>query len=216
MGVEWLWAQYDTVDDAIGWAIEWQGHSFWYLYFPTADATWVYDASQPPQLAWHEEGQWDQALGIYHAHPGQCHAFAFGEHLIGSHQNGGLIGRWDPTVYFDFNVPIRWMRRTAHICTEQVRQVHDRLQVDAEVGVGLTLDTSQGYDPQFWARWSDDGGHTWSNDHQMAMGKLGQYKYRAFLTRLGQTRDRVYEVAGSDPVKIALVSAYLNVRGGTS
>ena len=71
-----------------------------------------------------------------------------------------------------------------------------------------------GYDPQVMLRWSDDGGHTWSNEHWKSMGKLGQYGYRTIWRRLGMTmklRDRVYEVSGSDPVKIAIVGAELIV-----
>ena len=61
-------------------------------------------------------------------------------------------------------------------------------------------------------RWSDDGGHTWSNEHWVGMGKLGEYGKRVIWRRLGMTtklRDRVYEVSGSDPVKIAIMGAEL-------
>jgi hypothetical protein len=61
-------------------------------------------------------------------------------------------------------------------------------------------------------RWSDDGGHTWSNEHWAAMGKIGEYNTRVFWRRLGMTlklRDRVYEISGTDPVKIAIMGANL-------
>ena len=69
-----------------------------------------------------------------------------------------------------------------------------------------------GYDPQVMLRWSDDGGHTWSNEHWTSMGKIGQYYKRVIWRRLGMTtklRDRVYEVSGTDPVKIAIMGAEL-------
>ena len=69
-----------------------------------------------------------------------------------------------------------------------------------------------GYDPECMLRWSDDGGHTWSNEHWASMGRIGQYGRRVFWRRLGMTmklRDRVYEVSGTDPVKIAIVGAEL-------
>jgi hypothetical protein len=69
-----------------------------------------------------------------------------------------------------------------------------------------------GYDPEVMLRWSDDGGHTWSNEHWASMGRIGQYGRRVFWRRLGMTmklRDRVYEVSGTDPVKIAIVGAEL-------
>ena len=73
-----------------------------------------------------------------------------------------------------------------------------------------------GYDPQAMLRWSDDGGHTWSNEHWRSMGKIGAFGYRAIWRRLGMTmkiRDRVYEVSGTDPVKIAIMGAELQISG---
>jgi hypothetical protein len=61
-------------------------------------------------------------------------------------------------------------------------------------------------------RWSDDGGHTWSNEHKASLGSSGQYNKRVFFRRLGMTmklRDRVYELSGSDPVKVAILGAEL-------
>jgi hypothetical protein len=61
-------------------------------------------------------------------------------------------------------------------------------------------------------RFSDDGGHTWSNENWADMGKIGEYFRRVIWRRLGMTlklRDRVYEVSGTDAVKIALVGAEL-------
>lgn len=42
------------------------------------------------------------------------------------------------------------------------------------------------------------------------MGKIGQYYKRVFWRRLGMTlklRDRVYEVSGTDPVKVYIMGA---------
>lgn len=67
-------------------------------------------------------------------------------------------------------------------------------------------------DPQVMLRWSDDGGHTWSNKHWRSMGKTGTYGTRVLWRRLGMTlklRDRVYEVSSTDPIKIAIMGAEL-------
>jgi len=71
---------------------------------------------------------------------------------------------------------------------------------------------SPGYDPEVMLRWSDDGGHTWSNEHWSPVGKIGAYGHRTFWRRLGMTlklRDRVYELSGTDPVKITIMGAEL-------
>jgi hypothetical protein len=90
---------------------------------------------------------------------------------------------------------------------------------DGSVGIGAILvQTSKaiatGIDPQVMLRWSDDGGHTWSNSHWRSMGKTGAYGTRVLWRRLGMTlklRDRVYEVSGTDQTKIAIMGAELIV-----
>ena len=65
-------------------------------------------------------------------------------------------------------------------------------------------------------RWSDDGGHTWSNEHWTSMGAIGTYGTRAIWRRLGMTtklRDRVYECSGTDPVKVVIMGAELILSG---
>ncbi len=69
-------------------------------------------------------------------------------------------------------------------------------------------------DPKAILRWSDDGGFTWSNDHYASLGKTGQYKNRAIWRRLGQARDRIFEVEVTDPVIRNVISANLNASAG--
>ena len=86
------------------------------------------------------------------------------------------------------------------------------------IGGALLVQTSRAeafaIDPQVMLRWSDDGGHNWSNSHWRSMGKTGAYGTRVLWRRLGMTlklRDRVYEVSGTDQVKIAIMGAELIV-----
>jgi hypothetical protein len=109
------------------------------------------------------------------------------------------------------NAPIRWLRRAA-VVNDQLRRVrHTAAQLAMETGVGLS--TGQGSDPQIMLRWSDNGGHTYGNEHWVSAGALGQFKARALWRRLGQSRNRVYEVSGSDPVKLAILDLFLKVEG---
>lgn len=65
-------------------------------------------------------------------------------------------------------------------------------------------------------RWSDDGGHTWSNLHTVSMGFQGQTGRRVIWRRLGVTqklRDRVYEVSGAGVGNVAIMGAELIVSG---
>ena len=76
--------------------------------------------------------------------------------------------------------------------------------------------TVVGANPQLMLRWSDDGGHTWNGERQTSMGRIGAYGTRAIFRRLGMTtklRDRVYEISGTDPVKVAIMGAELELTG---
>ena len=80
----------------------------------------------------------------------------------------------------------------------------------------MGLNSGQGSDPQVMLRWSDDGGHTFSNEHWKSMGAIGKYGKRTIWRRLGATmkiRDRVYEVSGTDPVRIYIMGAELAISG---
>ena len=67
--------------------------------------------------------------------------------------------------------------------------------------------------PQAMLRWSNDGGSTWSNEHWTGVGQMGKYKNRAIWRRLGQARDRIFEVVVTDPVNFVIISANLKMQG---
>jgi hypothetical protein len=300
--VEWQIQQYGVLSDAVGYSYQQDGHSFYVLTFPTANATWVFDVSTG---AWHERAAWD---GVeFRRHRSNCQANFAGKVIVGDWETG-ILYEVDPDVHTDNFYPQRYLRSWRALPTGQnslKRTAQHALQLDAEAGVGTVANTINwqlvadklllairglqpektlfdeiidgkrlgristsgtvgtltisdwrfligyiydnrignevnaartsfiedfmepifaanfskypGYaisstDPQFMLRWSDDGGHTWSNEHWASMGKIGEYGKRVIWRRLGMTtklRDRVYEISGSDPVKIAIMGAEL-------
>ena len=80
-----------------------------------------------------------------------------------------------------------------------------------ETGVGLP-----GTDPQVLLRWSDDGGHTWTDYAAASIGRVGEYGTRAIWHRLGASRDRVYEVKIVEPVRVTILGADLDAVGLSS
>ena len=205
--VEYAIAQYGNISDAIAYTYQQEGHAFYVLTFPTGNATWVYDVATQ---AWHERAGWDN--GVFMRHRSNCQCNFGGNIIVGDFENGNIY-RFDLDVYADNGGIQKWLRSWRALPTGQnnlKRTAQHSLQLDCQAGVGLA--TGQGDDPQVMLRWSDDGGHTWSNEHWAPIGKVGQYFRRVFWRRLGMTlklRDRVYEVSGTDPVKIAIVGAEL-------
>lgn len=207
--VEWQIQQYTDMSDAIGYTYQQDGHSFYVLIFPQANTTWVYDVATQ---AWHERAGF--AGGEFTRHRSNCQAFFQGDVLVGDYENGNIYS-FDLDDFSDNGSIQKWLRSWRALPTGQnnlKRSAQHSLQLDLETGVGLNL--GQGSDPQVVLRWSDDGGHTWSNEHWVSIGKIGEFYRRAIWRRLGMTmkiRDRVYEVSGTDPVKIAIVGAELIV-----
>ena len=62
--------------------------------------------------------------------------------------------------------------------------------------------------------YSDDGGHSYITPREASLGVIGQRKNRVMWARLGNSRDRVYKVFGSAPVKTVLISGFIDVEVG--
>lgn len=205
--VEWQIQQYEDMTDAIAYTYQQDGHSFYVLVFPTANATWVYDVSTQ---AWHERAGF--VNGEFTRHRGNCQMSFQGKPVIGDFENGNIYS-FDLDNFSDNGSTQKWLRSWRALPTGQnnlKRTSQHSLQLDIESGVGLN--SGQGSDPEVMLRWSDDGGHTWSNEHWSKIGKIGQFYRRVFWRRLGMTlklRDRVYELSGTDPVKISIMGAEL-------
>jgi len=207
--IEFAIQGYANISDAFAYTYQQEGHAFYVLTFPTGNATWVYDVATG---AWHERAAFYN--GRFSRHASNCQMNFNNEIVVGDCASGNLYA-FDLDVYADNGAPQKWLRSWRALQSGQNnlnRTAQHSLQLDCETGVGLN--TGQGSSPQAMLRWSDDGGHTWSNEHWASMGAIGASGARAFWRRLGMTdklRDRVYEVSGSDPVKIAIIGAELSV-----
>lgn len=73
-----------TLDDAVAFADQEQGHLFYWLYVPGLSTTWVYDVTEG---LWHERALWDSTACVWLPHVAICHAFAFEQHLVGDRRS---------------------------------------------------------------------------------------------------------------------------------
>ena len=209
--IEWQIQSYSNMSDATAYTYQQDGHAFYVLNFPTGGTTWVYDVSTG---VWHERAYFNN--GQFSRHRANCQCNFSGNIIVGDFENGNIY-TFDLTTYADNGGAQKWLRSWRALPTGQNnlrRTAHHSLQLNCEVGTGLN--SGQGSNPQVMLRWSDDGGHTWSNEHWTSMGAMGNYGQRAIWRRLGMTtklRDRVYEVSGTDPVKMDIIGAELLLTG---
>jgi hypothetical protein len=238
--VEWQIQQYADMSDAIAYTYQQDGHSFYVLVFPSANTTWVYDAATQAwhERAGFVNGvftrhrsncqmAFNNKIVVGDFENGNIYAFD-----LDDYSDNNSIQKWLRTWRALPTGQNNLRRTTQHmmqldcesgvglngaVAVENIYlQTENGDFLIAENGDYLIADQSteivQGADPQVMLRWSDDGGHTWSNEHWASMGKIGQYYKRVIWRRLGMTvklRDRVYEVSGTDPVKIAIMGAEL-------
>lgn len=216
-GVSHAIGTYPYIADAQGYCYEEDGHVFYVLTFPTADVTWVYDATASAKYGepcWHKRLSWNQTTGTYHRHRSNCYADFQNLRLVGDYQTG-QIHQMSRQYYTDAGNPLRCLRRTPHVWARESREYVTQSRIQIEFTPGVGLQTGQGSNPQMMLRWSNDGGFSWSNEHWSSIGLAGQTKYRAVWNRLGVSWDRVYEGVFTDPVPRDIIGASLFGEGET-
>lgn len=206
--IEFAIQSYAIVSDALAFTYQQEGHAFYVLTFPSAGATWVYDVSTEQ---WHERAWRNPDLNTLTRWRPNCHVLFNNVHLVGDFETGDVYAL-DLDAFTDNGDPILRLRTTQTLEREQRYQFFSSLQVDMQTGVGLAL--GQGSDPKLMLRFSDDGGHSWSNIKETTIGRTGQYSARARFTRLGKGRNRVWEISMTDPVKFAVFGADCDYTSG--
>jgi hypothetical protein len=238
--VEWQIQQYADLTDAIAYTYQQDGHSFYVLIFPSANTTWVYDAATQAwhERAGFSNGNFtrhrsncqmafNNKIVVGDFQNGNIYAFD-----LDDYSDNGSIQKWlrswralptgqnnlkrttQHSLQLDCESGVGLngyaLSEIIYLQTENddylVTELDDYLIAEQETFA------TQGANPQVMLRFSDDGGHTWSNEHWKSMGQIGQYYRRVIWRRLGMTtklRDRVYEASGTDPVKIAIMGAEL-------
>jgi hypothetical protein len=207
--IDYQLAQYVVVGDANAFIYAQEGHIFYQLTFPTERKTWVFDFITG---FWHT-----RASGLIDDRSrANCCAMVAGVPVVGDFTNGKIY-RYDLDKFTDDGETIRAVRRAQAVHKDRKNVFHGQLEVELEAGVGLAVndpDLATGTNPQALLKWSDDGGHTWSNEHWRKIGKIGEYKNRAIWRGLGCSRERIYELTISDPVKRVILGAHLEAEAG--
>jgi hypothetical protein len=201
--VERIWKTYPTIADAVAFSYQQEGHTFYIASFPSGDATWAYDVGTG---YWHERAAFYN--GAFHRHAVATHSFFNGVNVVGDTSNGNLYA-FDLGTYTDNGVDRKWMRTWRAIdkaIDEPLR--FESLEIQAQTGIGVPADAN----PIVMLRWSDDGGHNWSNEKAQSFGLTGETSKRVMFRRLGSTRknsglDRIFELSGAGNWPVALTGA---------
>ena len=200
--IDYIINNYDSVADATGYAYMLGGHPMYQINFPTEGKSWLYDGAS---------GLWTILESGLNGgrHRGEFLVDYLNKPRIFDYENGRIY-TMDADAYTDNGTPIKRQLRAKHFFKDFKRVTVQRLNLDFETGVGLI--SGQGEDPQVMLRVSRDNGHTWGAELWRSIGKIGKYLTRVFWTRLGSSRDFVFEITVTDSVKFALPAASIEAE----
>lgn len=203
-GIEQIIQSFDKYNDAIGWTYSQCSHTFYCLYFASANRTFVYDLVTD---AWHERTFLNEATGLVEAHKAIYATENF---------NNMIIGHIDHSTAFTFSLDYYLNDNPSNLGYNYIKYVktspiafsngclvrYNSIQAIFQQGVGLL--TGYGADPKCWIGWSDDAGRNWT-EVEAPLGMQGDYTKRTRVMSAGVSRNRVWRISGTDPVQIIMV-----------
>lgn len=183
-----------------------EGHHFVAWTFPNAGRTLVLDLNTGE---WHERESRIGTVSIGRWRP-SCIVQAWGKQIVGDSQSG-QIGILDPDISEEFGEPQVVSATFQPVYADHRNVVHRRFELGISAGQGTA--TGQGANPLCTLHVSDDSGNTWRARPMREMGRLGEYRRRVQWFNLGASRERVYRIDFSDPVRMIVLDAQLEAEG---
>ena len=198
------------IDDVFATAYSEEGNYFVAFTFP--DRTLVYDAAvsalkQRP--VWHERlsggTQWRVSTIT------QVYNRSIVTDLL-----GGNVGILDRSNLEEYGEDISREFSTAYIYNKGTSFFVSKLELQCETGVGLDPVRDQGVDPKILMSISDDGGHTFSDAGERALGKFGNFSRLVRWYRLGRAETkRIFKFSITSPVRVNILRCDIDIKGGT-
>jgi hypothetical protein len=200
-----LMASFTAVSDAVALSYVTDGHPMYQLTFPTANRSFLYDCSTG---IW-SETQTGLTAGYAQRHTANLSTYYAGTALVSDYATGNVY-QFSPTTYTDNGVTILRELVTRHAVQDFNVFTIDEAYLDMEVGVGLN--SGQGVSPQIQIECSKDQGKTFGPPLISYLGALGQYLNRVIWRRFGSSREFVFRIRMTDPVKFVITQGALSVR----
>lgn len=191
---------YGDIQNASGFSFMEGGHPFYIVSFPTIGKSWLYDGSTniwSPVTYGLTESQYRGLFGTNFLNSTYVFDYATGD-----------VFKINSNSLTDNGMPIVAEITSRHVFKD-TRVSINRLWLDMETGVGAS--TGQGTDPQAMFGISKDGGQTYSVEQRASFGMIGNYLARCYINRCGSGYDFTIKVRITDPVKVVITGAYMDV-----
>lgn len=194
--------RFPVITDTVAQSFQIQGHTFVVFSFPTADVTLVHDLATDQWMQW----AWTDENGKLHRDRACFYASAYGKNFAQDWETGEVY-EISCDLYNDDGDPITFVRGFPVLEEGLNRVTHNALRAYMEYGTEPDVNADM---PVVLLFVSDDGGKTWYDPIEAPLGAQGEYDNIAQWTRLGQARNRVYELVWSANVKTALNGVYVD------
>lgn len=182
--VEWQLRAFTTLTDAFAFAYHDRGHDFYWITFPTADATFVFDITTK-EWAQRSTGT-TGAIGstTFHRHIANCYAFFNNKHYVGDFNATGKIYEMTNAAFTDAGTTIVRDRVCVHF--NKNNQWFGFSRADAVFG-GSSAGQS-GVNANAVMGWSKDRGYTWYTGRVADETTNGMARWK----QLGRGRDWLF------------------------
>lgn len=203
--------RYQSVDNAIGYALSVDGASLYVLTFPTAGETLVYNYMTGQ---WNKWGYWVSAGSVYERYRGNayCYARPWNYHLVGDHSNGKIY-RASRVAFTDAGNTIRSLLRTGHMSHGiSSDKISDIVRLHCKRGVA-NADVSN---PQLMMRRRVNNRPQWGAERWRSLGQVGHHIPYLDWRRNGVYKTCQYEFVHTDPSDLVIMGAqeYLELLSG--
>lgn len=189
-----------NLENSVGFCYSDEGRSYYVVTFLSDDVTWVYCRESK---AWHKRSTRSDD-NVFHKWEVGFTSYNWGMLLAGSIE-GNRVYRLSSDIYTDDGKTIVRKRVSPHIVTGANFTRHSSFTIDIETGTGLEY--GQGSEPQVMLQALDDGGRLARGERWISTGRNGNYRKRVKWYKLGQARDRAYQIYVSDPVRWRIYGA---------
>lgn len=197
-----IFSSYSRVDDAFAFTYTENGHFFYVITFPTANATWVYDGATQE---WHERASW--AHDAFARDKANC-CVRIGNVVVVGDYSASKLYIMGQNYFLDGSDVIHRLYRGAYVHQDEYTFIDiPSLELLAETGNAGSSET-----PTVNLRYSNNWGRTWSNEMPRSLGNTGQYDARICWGPLGTAKQWLFEFTTQCQCKHSLVSLTLDVR----
>lgn len=185
-----------TATYARGFTYSEEGHKFYVLEVDSG--TFVFDVATG---AWHKRQSWGSTWW-------RCNGAvnAYGQTLLTDRNDGRIyIPSLDEFTEDGDIIAVEITLPTLEYNRQRVTMYAFEATIETGAGDAATPD------PQIALTYSDDGGHTWSNEMWRSMGLVGEYRHRAIWRKLGQFRVRQMRLRITDSVRRLVISYWTDI-----